>query len=67
MLNNKFDSSYATTLYLIMGYYNIFLTDAAKKLCTITIPFGKYKYKRLLIGVCIKPYILQERINNIME
>ena len=40
--------SYATTLDLIMGYYNITLMDAAKQLCTITTPFGKYEYNRLL-------------------
>ena len=32
-----------------MGYYNIFPTDAAKKVFTITTPFGKYEYNRLPI------------------
>ena len=31
-------------LYLIMGYYNISLTGTAKKICTITTPFGRYGY-----------------------
>ena len=31
MINKISNFNYATTLYLIMGYYNILLTDAAKK------------------------------------
>ena len=44
-------------LDLIMGYYNILLTDKANKICTITTPFGKYKCNRLPMGVYIAPYI----------
>ena len=40
MLNKISNFSYATALDLIMGYYNISLTDAAKKVCTINTPFG---------------------------
>ena len=36
MLNNISSFTYATTLYLIIVYYNISLTDASKKVCTIT-------------------------------
>ena len=43
MLNKLYNFSYATTLYLIFGYYNISLTDAVNKVYTITTPFGKYK------------------------
>ena len=42
MLNKLSNFYYSTTLDLKMGYYNIFLTDAANKLCMITKPFGKY-------------------------
>ena len=52
MLNNMYNFTYATTLDLIMSYYNILLTDAAKKLCTITTPLSKYEYNRLPMGVC---------------
>ena len=50
MLNKIYNFTHAMTLYLIMGYYNISLTDAAKKVCTITTPFVKYKYNRLPMG-----------------
>jgi hypothetical protein len=34
---------FATSLDLNMGYYHIELDPDAKKLCTIVLPFGKYK------------------------
>jgi hypothetical protein len=40
-----------------MGYYHIKVdTDAdAQNICTIVIPWGKYKYKRLPMGIQIAP------------
>ena len=46
MLNKIYNFSYDTALDLIIVYYNISLTDGTKKVCTITTPFGKYKYNR---------------------
>ena len=57
ILNKLSNFTYAMELYLIMGYYNTLLTDAAKKVYMITTPFGKYGYNRLPMGVCIVPYI----------
>jgi hypothetical protein len=42
--------TYATALDLNMGYYTIRLDPAATKMCTIIFPWGKYPYKRLLMG-----------------
>ena len=50
-----------------MGYYNISLTDAAKKVCMITTPFGKYEYNILPMGVCIAPYLFQEQMSALTE
>ena len=55
MLNKLSNFTCDMTLYLIMGYYNISLTDAAKKACTITITFGNCEFNRLPMGVCIAP------------
>ena len=59
--------SYATALDLVMGYYNITLSDDAKKICTITTPFGKYEYNRLPMGVSIAPDVFQDRICQLFE
>ena len=41
MLNKLSKFTYDMALDLITSYYNISLTDAAKKICTITTPFRK--------------------------
>ena len=67
MINSLSNFNYASALDLIMGYYNIFLTDAAKKVCTITTPFRKYKYNCLPMGVCVAPDIFQEQMSALIE
>jgi hypothetical protein len=50
---------YATAIDLSMGYYHIPLGLEAPKLCTTLLPWGKYQYKRLPMGVKTSPYIFQ--------
>ena len=49
-----------------MGYYTIQLTPNAQELCTIITPWGKYKYKRLPMGVSNSPDIFQDQMFNLM-
>ena len=58
---------YATSLDLNMGYYHIELSPDSKKLCTIVLPWGKYEYQRLPMGLCNSPDIFQERMSTLME
>ena len=67
MLLKVSNFTYATALDLVMGYYNIKLSDDASKLCTITTPFGKYEYLRLPMGISIAPDIFQDRICQLFE
>jgi hypothetical protein len=57
MIRSMEGFSFASALDLNMGYYHIKLdADAdAQKLCTIVFPWhmGKYKYKRLPMGIKI--------------
>ena len=55
---------YATSLYLNMGYYNIRLTADANSLCMIIIPWKKYSYKYIPMGVANSSEIFQQKINN---
>jgi hypothetical protein len=56
--------TFASALDLNMGYYHIKLYhDAdAQKLCTIVFPWnmGKYKYKRLPMGIKIAPGVFSK-------
>ena len=53
---------YATSLDLNMGYYYIRLSKNSSNLCTIVLPWEKYHYKRLLMGVANSPDIFQQKL-----
>jgi hypothetical protein len=59
MLRKLSGSKYATAIDLSMGYYHIPLDLEAHKLCTTILPWGKYQYKRLPMGVKTSPDIFQ--------
>jgi hypothetical protein len=55
MIRSMAGFTFASALDLNMGYYHIKLDADAQKLCTIVFPWqiGKYKYKRLPMGIKI--------------
>jgi len=57
---------YGTSLDLNMGYYHIELNPDARNLCTIVLPWGKYEYQRLPMGLCNSPDIFQEKMGELM-
>jgi hypothetical protein len=57
---------YATTLDLNMGYYTIRLDPTVAKMCTIILPWGKYSYQRLPIGIAGSADIFQAEMENRM-
>ena len=56
---------YATSLDLNMGYYHIELAPESQRLCTIVLPWGKYEYLKLPMGLCNSPDIFQEKMNEL--
>ena len=48
-----------------MGYYHIELDPESSRLCTIVLPWGKYEYLKLPMGLCNSPDIFQEKMNKI--
>ena len=57
---------YATSLEdLNMGYYHIELNLLAQEMCTIALPWGKYRYKRLPMEVADLPqYFPRENVRS---
>ncbi|MGH7954793.1 MAG: reverse transcriptase family protein, partial [Gloeomargaritales cyanobacterium] len=43
--------TYITKLDLSMGYFHLELDPESSKICTIVVPWGKYRFKRLPLGV----------------
>ena len=58
---------YATSLDLNMGYYIIRLDADSQKICTIILPWGKYSYLRLPMGIAGSPDLFQEKMSGLME
>ncbi len=54
-------------LDLNMGYYTIRLNPNAPRICTIIFPWGKYSYKRLLMGIAGSSDIFQSKMLELME
>lgn len=57
---------YGTSLDLVQGYYQMPLDDASKKKCTIVLPWGKYEYQVLPMGICVAGDVFQERMNELL-
>ena len=54
--------TYGTSLDLNMGYYHIELDPQSKEYCTLVLPWGKYEYQRIPMGLCNSPDIFQEKM-----
>ena len=57
----------ATAIDLNMGHYTIRIDSDAQKICTISLPWGKYSYLHLLVGISEAPAIFQEKMTNLMQ
>jgi len=58
--------TYATALDLSMGYYQIRLSESAQALCTTVLPWGKYKYCRLPMGIKVATDIFQNVMTELL-
>ena len=58
--------TFASQLDLNMGYYTIRLDPDSSRICTIILPWGKYSYLRLPMGVAGSPDIFQEKMTGLM-
>jgi hypothetical protein len=61
--------TFASALDLNIGYYHIKLDADAQKLYTIVSPWhmGKYKYKRLPMGIKIAPDVFQNVMSKLVQ
>ena len=66
LLQDMSGFTYATALDLSMGYYAIRLSPKSSDACTIVTEFGKFKYKRLPMGVSCAPDVFQAKINELL-
>jgi Reverse transcriptase (RNA-dependent DNA polymerase) len=56
---------YATAIDLSMGYYHIPLCPKSDVYCTFVLPWGKFRYLRLPMGIASSADIFRNVMNNI--
>ena len=59
--------TFATSIDLNIEYWTIHLDLDAQKICTIILPWGKYSYMRLPMGVAGLPDIFEEKMSDLMQ
>ena len=57
---------YDMSLDLNMVCYYISLSEEVSNICTIIVPWVKYKYKPLTMGVYKSPDIFQKKVNKVL-
>jgi hypothetical protein len=57
---------YPTAIDLSMGYCSIPLMEHAQQLTSFLLPWGKYRYKRLPMGIKVATDIFQEAMNRVL-
>ena len=50
-----------------MGYYHIELSADSKKMCTVVLPWGKYEYQKIPMGLYNSSDIFQEVMSNLFR
>jgi hypothetical protein len=57
---------FASALDLNMGYYTIALAESSKDITTIVTEFGKFRYNKLPMGMCISGDTFQAKVNELL-
>mmetsp|Transcript_119887 Transcript_119887/g.346392 ORF Transcript_119887/g.346392 Transcript_119887/m.346392 type:complete len:738 (-) Transcript_119887:6878-9091(-) len=56
---------YCTCLDLSMGYYHFQLSERLKEMTTFVLPFGRFRYRRLPMGLNISPDFFQKQMTQL--
>ena len=56
-----------TTLDASSGYWQLVLEEDSSKLTKFITPYGRYRFRRLPLGICSASEIFQRRMTSLLE
>ena len=56
---------YFTTLDILQGYYQLKLSSQSRDICTIVVPWGKFCYNSLSMGIGFSPDLFQRALGDL--
>lgn len=62
-----FGARYFSTLDVASGFWQIKLTELSSKLCTMSTPYGRYRFIRMPFGIASAPEIFQAAMHRMLE
>lgn len=60
-------AQYFSTLDAASGFWQIKLDEESSKVCTMSTPFGRYRFLRMPFGIASAPEIFQRAMHKVME
>lgn len=60
-------AKYFSTLDATSGFWQIKLSDSSSRLCTMSTPYGRYRFIRMPFGIASAPEIFQAAMHRLLE